>query len=177
MKDPLGRFLLNWRLKKVLPHVRGQVLDIGCGTNELVRRHGQGMGVDIYQWGDVDLVVEDTSRLPLERESFDTVTCIAALNHIPNREAVLREACRVLKPGGTLILTMIPPRVSALWHILRKPWDVDQHERGMAEGEVYGMTKAQVLALLKKAGFQLDFQHSFQAGINTLYLAKKPFNP
>jgi len=36
----------------MLPHIRGRLLDIGCGTNKLVKSYmGEGIGVDVYQWG------------------------------------------------------------------------------------------------------------------------------
>jgi hypothetical protein len=61
MKDTLGSYLLNWRIKAVLPHIHGRLLDIGCGTNDLVKSYkGEGVGIDVYQWGDVDLVVDDS---------------------------------------------------------------------------------------------------------------------
>ncbi len=175
MKDPLGRYLQNWRLQKVLPHVRGRLLDLGCGSNVLVRRYGNGVGVDVYPWDEVDHVVEDSAQLPFAAEAFDTVTCIAALNHIPNREAVLLEVWRVLKPGGRLILTMLPPGMSRLWHLLRRPWDADQHERGMTAGEVYGLGRREIAHLIEQAGFSLLRRQSFQWGINNLYLIEKPF--
>ena len=50
--------------------------------------YGKGIGVDVYEWGNVDLVVNDTSKIPLEEKSVDTITIIAALNHIPNRGKV-----------------------------------------------------------------------------------------
>jgi SAM-dependent methyltransferase len=175
MKDPLGRRLYAWRLKVVLPHLAGRVLDIGCGANDLVRRHpGGGVGVDVHQWGDVDLVVEDSSRLPFEDAAFDTVTIIAALNHIPNREAVLSEARRVLRPGGRFIATMIPPRVSAVWHFLRRRSDVDQTERGMKPGEVYGLTPAEMRRLITSAGFTIRLERPFMLGINRLTVATRP---
>ena len=175
MNDRLGKYLLNWRIKTVLPHVRGRLLDIGCGANELARKHGQNsLGVDVFQWGDVDLVVEDTAKLPYDDASFDTCSILAALNHIPNRGDVLKEAYRVLKPGGRMILTMIPPTISQVWHFLRRPWDADQTERGMKEGEVWGLTPAAVRKLLTDAGFVVRTEKRFMLGINRMTVAEKP---
>lgn len=175
MNDRLGQSLLRWRVRTVLPHVRGRLLDIGCGSNTVARQHGQGsLGVDVHQWGDVDLVVHDTAKLPYESESFDTVTILAALNHIPNRSDVLKEAHRLLRPGGRMILTMIPPTISHVWHFLRRPWDADQTERGMKEGEVWGLTPAAVRKLLADAGFVVQLEKRFMLGINRLTVAEKP---
>ena len=175
MKDQLGKLLLEKRIAMVLPLISGKALDLGCGTNELMRRYGsQGMGVDVHQWGRVDLVVEDSSRLPFDEASFDTVTCLGALNHIPNREKVLQEVSRLLKPNGLFLMTMIPPGISKLWHTIRKPWDADQAERGMAEGEVYGLSAAQLSTMYRKAGLNLKEVKPFMSGINRLYVCGKP---
>jgi len=174
MKDPLGKFLMNWRLRKVFRHIRGHLLDIGCGTNELVKSYkGEGIGVDVYQWGDVDLVVNNTANLPFEGETFDTVTITAALNHIPNRSEVLVEAHRVLRRTGIIIITMIPPMISRVWHFLRKPWDSDQQERGMKSGEVFGLKPQVVRHLLSESGFDILFEKRFMLGINRMTVAKK----
>lgn len=172
MKDILGRYLLNWRIKAVLPHIHGRLLDIGCGTNDLVKSYkGEGVGIDVYQWGDVDLVVDDSSKLPFDNAAFDTVTIIAALNHIPNRHEVLVEAHRVLRPNGGIIITMIPPKISAIWHFLRRPWDADQAERQMKPGEVFGLTPGEVRNLLFEAGFGILSERKFMFGINRITVA------
>jgi SAM-dependent methyltransferase len=173
LKDGLGKVLMRRRIAVVLPHVQGRLLDIGCGTNELVRAYGDGQGVDVYPWEGVDCVVEDTAHLPYDDASFDTVSVIAALNHIPNREEVLREAARVLKPRGRLIVTMLPPTLSRVWHALRKPWDADQSERGMQEGEVYGLRRAEMIALLTEAGFTIERERRFMLGLNRLTVARR----
>lgn len=49
--------------------------------------------------------VDASGGLPFNDETFDAVICIDAINHLPDRVAVLREWYRVLKPGGTLVFT------------------------------------------------------------------------
>jgi SAM-dependent methyltransferase len=174
MDDRLGRFNSAWRVRTVLPHVVGRLLDIGCGMNGLVKAYsGEGVGVDVYPWEGVDLVVDDTAHLPFEDHAFDTVKIIAALNHIPYRDAVLREAHRVLRPGGRIITTMIPPRISAVWHFLRRRQDADQRERGMKPGEVWGMTSTEVRGLLETANFDVVLERGFMLHINRLTVAEK----
>jgi SAM-dependent methyltransferase len=171
--DLVGEILLNWRIRTVLPFIEGRLLDVGCGTNKLVRKYGSGTGVDVHQFGGADMIFEDTSRTSFNNDSFDTITIIATLNHIPNRKDVLREMHRILKPGGRIIITMIPPFISRIWHIIRSPWDRDQTERGMIEGEVYGLTKKEVRYLLGSSKFILVKEGSFMIGMNRLYIAKK----
>ena len=175
MKDSLGIKLLDMRIRAVLPHLKGRALDIGCGTNELMKAYGsdKGVGVDVHPWEGCDLVVEDTAKLPYKDGEFDTIAIIAALNHIPNRAEVLKEASRVTKKNGRLVMTMIPPGISRIWHVLRSPWDVDQTERGMIEGEVYGLTNRQITKLLKDAGFEISERHRFMLGVNCVTVATK----
>lgn len=173
MKDRIGSRLEEWRIRRVLPYVSGRLLDIGCGLNHLVRRYGNGVGADVHQWGGVDVVIEDAGRLPFGAEEFDTVTILAALNHIPNREEALGEVRRVLKPGGRFVMTMIPPTISKWWHRLRKPWDPDQNERGMKEGEVWGLSKREERELLRGAGLEIEHQSRFMCFINRLTVARK----
>ena len=171
---------MHWRIAAVLPHLRGRVLDVGCGTNELLLRYRQSsdqhgavdsVGIDVFDWPGADLLVDDSSDLPYEDGSFDTVAFVASLNHIPNRREVLRECRRLIRPGGVVIVTMLPPRLSWAWHQVRRPWDADQIERGMQPGEVYGLTRRQVDELLAEAGFQPTEHRRFMLQINLLTLA------
>jgi SAM-dependent methyltransferase len=161
------------RTRVVLTMVKGRLLDIGCGTNELVRCYrgdgNDGVGIDVYPWPNADLVVEDTAKLPYSDKSFDTITFVACLNHIPNRKDVLREARRLLAPGGRIVLTNLAPGISRLWHRWAF-WDEDQHERGMAEGEVWGFRHDELVALLEPAGFRLVRREPFSWHLNNLYV-------
>ena len=168
MHDRLGRALADMRVRAVLPFVRGRLLDLGCGSNQLVKRYVHGIGIDVHPWSGVDLLVRDSAELPCDSQSFDTITVLAALNHIPNREDVLDECRRVLRPDGQVLVTMLTPMISRLWHWLRSPWDVDQRERGMKEGEVYGFTPAEVIQLFHDHGFRFSSQRRFMLGFNRL---------
>ena len=152
-------------------HCEGHVLDVGCGTNKLaaIRRHV--VGVDVFPWPEIDALV-DTTRLPFGDESFDTVTLIACLNHIPRRGEVLGECRRLLKPGGLILVTMISPLIGNVSHRLNR-WDPDQRERGMTPDELYGMWNSQVVQLLSDSGFRQVRRRRFLYGLNNLFLARK----
>ncbi|MFB3908250.1 MAG: class I SAM-dependent methyltransferase [Candidatus Eisenbacteria bacterium] len=169
--DGVVEFLARRRRREVLGQVRGRLLDIGCGDNRLVRSYGNGLGVDILQWGDVDLVVPDTNKIPLENESFDSVSFVACLNHIPNREAVLDEAHRLLRPGGRLIATMLSPGISRLWHRIIAPWDPDQHGRELDAGEVWGISNDEMRRLLERHRFDVVLHRRFVL-VNNLFVAE-----
>jgi len=67
---------------------------------------------------DVDLVVADTAELPFAEASIDGVVLHHALDVAANRRGTLREAARVLKPGGRLVVVGFNP--FSLW-LLCKP--------------------------------------------------------
>ena len=161
--------LENRRINVVMPYIKGKLLDIGCGYNNLVKKYGNGIGVDVYPWREVDLVVKKTSSLPFENSSFDTITFLACLNHIPYRQDALKEARRLLKPGGTLLITMISPFIGKIAHIIFKQ---DERARGVSKGEKEGLGDKEVIDLLDKAGFVLVKKKYFEFFMNKLYIAK-----
>ena len=172
-KVPLLRTNEDERCRMVLAELRGKALDIGCGRNKMIQEYRQsgqeGLGVDIFEWGGPDLVVENTAHLPFDSETFDCVSFIACLNHIPNRSDVLNEARRVIKPGGRILITNLTPFVSMVWHKIAF-WDADQNERGMKEGEVWGFNDTQLKEMVGKAGFHLVKRIAFMWGLNHLYI-------
>jgi SAM-dependent methyltransferase len=49
-------------------------------------------------------IVGDVMQMPMEDASYDGITCIAVLEHVPRPWDAVKEMYRVLKPGGGLIL-------------------------------------------------------------------------
>jgi SAM-dependent methyltransferase len=159
------------RIVKVLPFVRGRLLDLGCGFNNLVRLYGNGVGVDVYPWPGVDVLVGNSAFLPFPTCAFDTVTILAALNHIPNRRDVLLEVQRVLADDGRLILTMISPLTGRIAHLL---FAKDERTRGeLGKGERMGMTRQEVESLLQATGFVVRESVRFEFHLNRVYIVVK----
>lgn len=125
----------------------GRVLDLGCGSRPYERflngRVAEWVAVDYPAGGHpraerVD-VFADAMSLPLASETFDTLLCTHVLEHVCEPLELLREACRVLKPGGRLVLTA--PQYNGLHG---EPRDYFRYTR-------YGLDH-----LARKAGFQVE---------------------
>jgi len=165
--------LENERIMAVMPHIEGKLLDMGAGRNTLVKRYpGEGVGVEVYDWGGEALIVDDTSSLPFADGEFDTVTFLACINHIPYRLEVLREVYRVLKDDGKVLITMINPVLGWVGHEVIW-WYSEDKERGMEPGEVFGMWTKEIWELCREAGFEPVKHRRFVYGLNNLYIAKK----
>jgi SAM-dependent methyltransferase len=93
-----------------------RVLDVGCGPHGglvLFRdceRYGidhlvaayKGLGYPLERHG-VTYVDCKAERTPFADAFFDVVTCVNALDHVDDLEAVIREIARVLKPRGRVL--------------------------------------------------------------------------
>lgn len=165
------------RFAQVLPELRGRVLDIGAGDNTLLRlyerRQGStnSIGVDVVDWGGGCVTLPSVSHLPFPDGSFDTVSFIACLNHIPERAVALTEAHRVLVPGGRVVLTMINRFIGTIGHFLW--WHGEDRHRHVAEGETGGLDHNEMLALLSQANFTNLRSRKFAYRLNCLYIAER----
>ena len=156
------------RIGAVIPHIRGRLLDVGCGNNRLVKTYGDGVGVDVYDWGGGSQIVKTSARLPFAEDSFDTATLLASLNHIPEREETVEEIGRVLKPGGRLLVTMIDPFVGYVGHKIW--WYSEDKERGMEPGETYGLWNRDIVRLCESKGFSYKLHSRFVYFMNNLHV-------
>jgi ubiquinone/menaquinone biosynthesis C-methylase UbiE len=111
---------------EILPDVSGlRGLDIGCGegynTRKLVELGARMTAIDISEvfiqaahnfqseGKKIDHLHASAVELPFSRESFDFCTGFMSLMDIPENDLVLREAYRILKPGGFMQFSISHP--------------------------------------------------------------------
>lgn len=111
-----------------------RVLDLGSGTGRttehLLRRAGAVHGLEaseeqleiVAEKGelrDADLVRGDAHWLPYADETFDHVVSIGSILYWQEPGRVLSEACRVTKPGGTILVMGFNKRALSPWNPVR----------------------------------------------------------
>jgi SAM-dependent methyltransferase len=133
-------------IQKYAPTLSGRVMDFGCGSKPYVKlftRATEYIGVDVEVTGhnhrnsNVDVYYRGNS-LPFPNEHFDCIFSSEVFEHIFDLQEILCELARVLRPGGTLLIT-----VPFLWAEHEVPYDFARYS---SFGIAY---------LLRKHGFEI----------------------
>jgi 2-polyprenyl-6-hydroxyphenyl methylase/3-demethylubiquinone-9 3-methyltransferase len=116
---------LEW-INGLAPLAGQQVLDVGCGggilAEAMARKGGQVLGVDLaskslkvaqlhaLEAGVVDVCYRDISAEALAAEcpgSFDVVTCMEMLEHVPDPASIVQACFNLVKPGGWVFFSTL----------------------------------------------------------------------
>jgi ubiquinone/menaquinone biosynthesis C-methylase UbiE len=154
--NPILRYVERLRAKSIikLANVRDSdcVIDVGCGEGyitSLLPRASRIVGLDISRValdnakkslqdrGEVEFVLGDAQGLDFEDASFDVALCSELLEHVPDPRAVTKELRRILKPSGTLVVSI--PDESRIKRIMRiiKALRVDRFLHAARKSETY----------------------------------------
>lgn len=172
--------LQAWRARSagawILPGDR--VLDLGCHQGEFLHRMqgsiGPSVGIDPLA------TPKETERYKILQKSFfdvldfadqtfDAVVCLAVIEHIQQREALISEFRRVLAPRGRVILTAPSPVADYLIALLVRLRVLD----GMSLEQHDGFDPSTLGPLFEMNGFVLRRWQTFQFGCNNLMVYEK----
>lgn len=136
--------------------VRARILDVGCGTGGMLAQfneYAQAVGIDLSSEalafcrlrGLPGLAQATAETLPFHNDTFHLVTCFDVLYHraIANDVQALSEMCRVLRPGGRLLIR------EPAYNVLR-----GRHDRAVHTERRY--TRGELARKLWAAGLQVE---------------------
>ncbi len=95
-------------IKRFAPHIKGKVIDFGAGKapyRNFFRNAREYVRVDDHVYAGTDIQADITKKIPVKSGSFDSALCIQVLEHVSKPQKVTNEIYRVLKKGGTCLLT------------------------------------------------------------------------
>jgi ubiquinone/menaquinone biosynthesis C-methylase UbiE len=179
----LDHFIAKMRFRAAYPHLKpsSNVCDLGCGLEMSFLdfaedKIARGVGVDDQvesgnqgRWQRVHADLR--AKLPFDDAQFDHVAMLAVFEHLTHPEAVLREAFRILVPGGSLIMTwpaaLVDPILNVMhgFHLISDEMESDEHQKRLPVSEVSKM--------LERVGFHDLHHRTFELGLNNLMVATR----
>ncbi len=170
--------LFNRRLDEILYYTegrRGRLLDVGCAMGillELARLRGWEVhGVDVSEYAteiardyyNLEVLTGQLVDAAYPDGRFDVVVMDDLIEHVADPTALVREAHRVLAPGG--LLTLNTPNRAGLWHLFmgRRWFHYRQTEH------TFFFSPQVISHLLERHGFDLLEIHSSSKIIDLNY--------
>ncbi len=185
-KEPFLELVLRkLRIRKIIRRIPpgSRLCDFGCGThvlflNTIKSSLTSGIGLDLRLQPQFDKKIalvkcDIDGDIPLKPNTLDVVTSLAVLEHLNNPANNLREAYRILKNGGLLILTTPSPASKKVLEFLAFRLGVLSRDM-IGEHKQY-FDRTNLRNMLTCSGFEDEKIkiNGFQMGFNNLVIAKK----
>jgi len=186
----LEKILAKLRFNKIIGKLKNvkpleQIIDLGAGFNgqllvktlKLFPGIKSAVGIDLSVAENaanskIKLIEADLNRaLPMPDNSFDAAISTAVIEHLADSQFTINEICRILKMGGSFLLTTPSRRTKKILEFLslNLGWldktEVMDHKNYFTPVELKGM--------LSRAGFKNIEIKTFQFGCNILISCKK----
>ena len=162
------RILLGVLERNLEPKEALQILDAGCGggaTIESLRRYGSVLGMEISEEAVAynrkrgrEVILGSIEQIPFAANSFDLALALDVIEHVPGDLQALQELFRVLRPGGSLLVTV--PALQMLW---------SAHD--VANGHYRRYTLEELRDQVEAAGFEVVTATYFNTFLFPLVLA------
>jgi SAM-dependent methyltransferase len=179
----LDRFIARCRFRAALPYIKSQssVCDVGCGLDGAFLtfaggRIARGVGIDDQaesgrktKWPVIRADIY--TGLPFADGEFDHVVMLAVLEHLTQPEVVLKEVNRILRPGGSLVMTWPQSLVDPILGVLHRAGMVS-HEMESDEHQKR-IPLPDLLQMLSTIGYGEFIHKRFEFGLNNLLVAVK----
>jgi 2-polyprenyl-3-methyl-5-hydroxy-6-metoxy-1,4-benzoquinol methylase len=175
-------FLYKLRSNIALRYIKNgdHLCDLGCGKEGLFllrvkSKISCGVGLDV----EVDKITNNkimlkkaelNGILPLQSNEFDVVTSLAVLEHLDDSTSFMREAYRIIKDGGLLLLTTPTPAAKPVLELISRVGIANKES--IADHKHY-FTKKELASIAQDVGFVDVNIKNFQFGFNRLLIAKK----
>lgn len=155
----------EWVAAALTGRTLSTIVDLGCNTglplDHLCTVSGaQGIGIDINasaleearrRFPTREFFAADSATTPLADASADCVLLHHTLAHVRDARGTIREAFRILRPGGTLSI-ITTNRIYKLW---QAPWNLFSHFRPDLTARTHYSERA-IRRLLEQSGFVLE---------------------
>lgn len=173
----LSPWLRDQRIKAVRAYLTGRVLDYGCGGGALAAH----VRVDKYLGYDPDAEAVFTARRdwpthkfvtepPTPAGEYDSVVCLAVLEHVHNPAAFLADLAGYLSPTGKIMLTTPHPRFEVV-HTLGAKVGVFSHDAHEEHEEL--LDERALSSIAAQAGLSMLTYRRFLFGANQLALVER----
>lgn len=144
----------------------GRYLDVGCGLGEMVAGMARlGMNAEGVEPSPIaagkarvaglKVFVGMLQEANYPDESFDCVSMYHVLEHTPDPVSILRECCRILKPGGVLVVG-VPNLDSAVLSLVGSTWGGLDLPRHLHQFRPASLAKAAVRAGLEVSSIETE---------------------